>query len=118
MKNAVLSKEELKQLKSNLKSKKKKKEAELKTVMNLLKDQKEYIKSNDMDYDSDASKIRNREMLQSMKRRAKNKIRKFDSALQKIKLGKYGICEKTGKNISFDRLMALPEARTCMRRKK
>lgn len=34
-------------------------------------------------------------------------------ALGKIKDGKYGICEKSGKPIEVDRLMANPAAKTC-----
>ncbi len=34
-------------------------------------------------------------------------------ALEKIKSGKYGICEKSGKPIELDRLMANPAAKTC-----
>lgn len=34
-------------------------------------------------------------------------------ALKKMEDGKYGICEKSGKPIELDRLMANPAARTC-----
>lgn len=34
-------------------------------------------------------------------------------ALKKIEDGTYGICEKTGKKISIERLTANPSARTC-----
>jgi RNA polymerase-binding transcription factor DksA len=34
-------------------------------------------------------------------------------ALEKMKNGTYGICEKSGKPIELDRLMANPAARTC-----
>jgi len=35
--------------------------------------------------------------------------------LEKIKKGKYGICEKCGKKIPEERLKAFPEARFCMK---
>lgn len=34
-------------------------------------------------------------------------------ALEKMKNGTYGVCEKSGKPIELDRLMANPAARTC-----
>ncbi|MDD2369890.1 MAG: TraR/DksA family transcriptional regulator [Sulfuricurvum sp.] len=36
----------------------------------------------------------------------------IDAALNRINLGIYGICEKTGKSIPIERLMANPTART------
>ncbi|MDD5372684.1 MAG: TraR/DksA family transcriptional regulator [Sulfurimonas sp.] len=36
----------------------------------------------------------------------------IDAALERIKAGTYGICEKTGKPIPAERLMANPYART------
>lgn len=117
MKNTKLSKSDISVLKIKLKKRRKKKEKELKTISDLLKDQKAYIKRNEMDYDSDASKIRNREMLQSMRRRTKSKLKKYEVALDKIKNKTYGICEKSGRAISKERLMVLPEARTCIKHK-
>jgi len=43
------------------------------------------------------------------------KLRDIDSALEKIKKGKYGICEKCGKEIEIERLKAIPEARFCLK---
>jgi DnaK suppressor protein len=40
---------------------------------------------------------------------------RIDRALQKIDNGTYGICETCGREISIERLKALPEAATCMR---
>ena len=36
-------------------------------------------------------------------------------ALTRLKLGKYGICEKCGKMIDTDRLLVNPEATTCVK---
>jgi DnaK suppressor protein len=47
----------------------------------------------------------------SMELRLKN----IAFALEKIKKGKYGICEGCGKKISEERLKAFPEARLCMK---
>lgn len=41
------------------------------------------------------------------------RLKKINSALEKIKKEKYGNCEKCGKKISEDRLKAYPEAPFC-----
>lgn len=41
-----------------------------------------------------------------------NQLRDVDRALEKIGKGTYGICEKTGKEISVERLKIYPAART------
>jgi DnaK suppressor protein len=46
------------------------------------------------------------------------KLRNINLALDKIEKGKYGICEKCGKEISEDRLKVCPEARYCLKCKK
>lgn len=46
------------------------------------------------------------------------RLRDIELALEKIKRGKYGICEKCGKEISEKRLKVYPEARFCLRCKK
>ena len=40
-------------------------------------------------------------------------LKKIDHALDKIKKGKYGICEKCGKPISQGRLGVYPQAENC-----
>ncbi len=42
------------------------------------------------------------------------KLRDIDLALEKIKKGEYGICEKCGKEIDENRLKIYPEARYCL----
>lgn len=42
-----------------------------------------------------------------------NRLKDINLALEKIKRGQYGKCEKCGKEISKERLMVCPEARTC-----
>jgi len=44
-----------------------------------------------------------------------NKLRNIDSALERIKKGKYGICEKCKKPISTKRLRISPEAKFCIK---
>jgi DnaK suppressor protein len=41
-------------------------------------------------------------------------LRRIDIALDKIETGQFGICEECGENISDKRLMAHPEASTCI----
>ena len=41
------------------------------------------------------------------------RLRDIESALEKIKNGKYGNCEKCGKKIDEERLMVYPEGRLC-----
>lgn len=43
-----------------------------------------------------------------------NQLRNVDRALEKMKKGTYGICEKTGKEINVERLKAYPAARTAI----
>ncbi len=45
-------------------------------------------------------------------------LKNIDLALEKIKKGKYGTCEKCGKEIPLERLKAHPEARFCLKCKK
>ncbi|MCX6764630.1 MAG: TraR/DksA C4-type zinc finger protein [Candidatus Nealsonbacteria bacterium] len=41
------------------------------------------------------------------------KLQDINSALEKIKKGKYGICENCKKSISIERLKAFPSAKSC-----
>lgn len=43
----------------------------------------------------------------------KNRLDDIDNALEKIRLGKYGICEKCGKEIEPEILDIDPESRLC-----
>lgn len=43
------------------------------------------------------------------------KLKDINSALEKIKNGTYGVCENCGKKISEERLLAIPEAKTCLK---
>lgn len=43
------------------------------------------------------------------------KLKNIELALEKIKKGKYGICEKCAKAIDEERLKVSPEARFCMK---
>jgi len=43
-----------------------------------------------------------------------SRARDVDDALAKLEAGTYGICEVSGEEIPFDRLVANPAARTCI----
>lgn len=43
------------------------------------------------------------------------RLRAVTEALEKIQKGSYGICEKCGKEIPFERLQANPAAKTCLK---
>ncbi len=45
----------------------------------------------------------------------KEHLSDIDSAMIKINKGRYGICEKCGKEISLDLLKVIPESRLCQK---
>jgi DnaK suppressor protein len=49
----------------------------------------------------------------SLEQALESKLRKINKALEKIKKGKYGVCEKCGNKISEQRLKVVPEAEIC-----
>lgn len=49
---------------------------------------------------------------QALLHQLENEIVEINAALDRIALGTYGICEKTGKRIPLERLRANPSART------
>lgn len=54
------------------------------------------------------------ENLLSLEESLEVKLRDVNAALEKIKKGTYGVCERCGKAIEEERLMAYPEAKTCL----
>lgn len=49
---------------------------------------------------------------QTLLQRLQRELAELDAALGRIQTGVYGICEKTGKKIPIDRLLANPAARS------
>lgn len=117
-KKSRFSKKELKEFESLIAKRKAKVSQELKSLSGLLEDQTAHISSRSQELNHDSSQIRNHEMLKRMKTRAEGKVTKYKKALQRIKKGTYGICRKTGKPISKERLMTLPEATLCINSKR
>jgi DnaK suppressor protein len=58
--------------------------------------------------------IYEREMNMALRRRVKRKINSLEDALTRFDEGTYGICERCGKEISAQRLEAVPQARLCI----
>jgi DnaK suppressor protein len=58
------------------------------------------------------------EVLRSIEQNLEVKLRDINLALEKIKKGNYGICEKCKKEIELKRLEAIPETRFCKNCKK
>jgi DnaK suppressor protein len=54
----------------------------------------------------------------SLKSEMEKKLKEIDLALEKIKKGIYGICEKCQKEIEKERLEIYPESRFCLKCKK
>lgn len=64
--------------------------------------------------DSDAAEQVGHERAEALKREVERKLIQTRKALTRIRIGKYGICEKCSKMIDTDRLMVMPEATVCI----
>ncbi|MFZ5366273.1 MAG: TraR/DksA family transcriptional regulator [Patescibacteria group bacterium] len=64
--------------------------------------------------DSDAAEQFGHARVEAMKKEIDRKIVGIRQALTRIKIGKYGTCEKCGKMIDTDRLTIRPEATLCV----
>ena len=58
--------------------------------------------------------IYEREMNMALRRRARRKVYSLEQALARFEEGTYGICERCGREISAQRLEAVPQARLCI----
>lgn len=61
-----------------------------------------------------ADEVEEYSTLLSLEHNLETRLRDINSALEKIGKGKYGICEKCGKEIPIERLKVYPEARLCL----
>lgn len=64
--------------------------------------------------DTDANEQFGHERVQALKKELEETDKKIKKALEKIKKGKYGFCEKCSKLIDTDRLSMLPMAEYCV----
>ena len=67
------------------------------------------------DKEEEADESQEYENLLSLEHNLELKLKDVDSALEKINKKKYGKCEKCGKEIKEERLLACPEAKLCMK---
>ena len=58
--------------------------------------------------------IYEREINMALRRRTTRKVRSLQDALKRFDEGTYGVCERCGREISAQRLEALPQARLCI----
>lgn len=64
--------------------------------------------------EEEADETQEYDNLLSIEHRLELKLKDVNSALEKIEKGTYGICEKCGKIIERDRIVAYPEAKLCI----
>ena len=64
--------------------------------------------------DADAAEQIGHERVRAMQHHLDRKLVQIKKALARIKIGKYGICEKCKKMIDTERLMIMPEATCCI----
>lgn len=74
-----------------------------------------YPNREDGDKDEEADEVQEYDNALSLEYSLELKLKDVDVALEKIKDGTYGVCEKCGKKITEERLLACPEARTCLK---
>jgi len=65
--------------------------------------------------DADAAEQFGHERAKAMREQVERKQIQIKKALARIKIGKYGICEKCGQMIDTDRLMIMPETTFCIK---
>lgn len=63
--------------------------------------------------DTDATEQAGHQRVTAIQSHADRRLIQIKTALARIKIGKYGICEKCGRMIDTDRLMVMPEATLC-----
>lgn len=117
-KKNTYSPKKLKKFRKLILKKLRKSGSELKSMKGLRLDQKKYIAQSDISFSDDSRRFENRAIMDSMITRKKSKNKKLKAALARIENGTYGICKRTGKLISEDRLKAIPTARLSMEAKK
>jgi DnaK suppressor protein len=77
-----------------------------------------YPKYDGGNLEEEADEAQEYDKLLSLEYSLELKLKDVNSALEKIKKGKYGLCEKCAKKIDEKRLQACPEAKLCMKCKK
>ncbi|MEK7562750.1 MAG: TraR/DksA C4-type zinc finger protein [Patescibacteria group bacterium] len=110
----------IEELKAKLEKEKESLEKELKSFATEDKDLKhnwdaKYPNRENGNMEEEADEMQEYDNLVSLEHNLELKLRNVNSALEKIKNNKYGVCEKCGKDIEEARLGAVPEAKLCMK---
>jgi len=74
--------------------------------------------SSGVDLEREANEVEQYSTLLPIEHSLETRLKNISLALERIKNGTYGICEKCQKSISLSRLRISPEARICLRCKK
>src|SRR3989338_10310442 len=74
-----------------------------------------YPNRENSDMEEEADEAQEYDNLLSLEQNLELKLKDVNFALDKIKTGKYGKCEKCGKEVEEQRLSVCPEARLCVR---
>ena len=69
----------------------------------------------DSDKDEKADDVQEYDNALSLEYSLELKLKDVNMALEKIENEAYGVCEKCGKKIDEERLLACPEAKTCLK---
>ncbi len=113
----------LNEIKKKLESKKQEIESELETFAEKNKDIKDDWKTKHPKLnegigseaiEGEADEVEEYAELLPVEHSLELKLRDINFALEKIEKGTYGKCEKCGKEISKERLLAIPEAKFCL----
>lgn len=76
----------------------------------LQNDQKKHIKNTEMSFSDDSRRFQNKAIMDRNARRLKSRIRALKAALTRIENQTYGVCKRSGRLISEQRLEAMPTA--------
>ena len=74
-----------------------------------------YPNREDGDKEDEADEVQEYDNSLSLEYSLESKLRDVNVALEKIENGGYGVCENCRKEIERERLVAYPEARTCLK---
>ena len=118
--NSQMDKKLIEELKGKLEAEKKSLTKELESFAN--EDPKlkhnwdtRYPNREDGDKDEEADEVQEYDNALSLEYSMELKLKDVKTALEKIAAGKYGFCENCGKEIGKERLLACPEAKTCLK---
>ena len=115
-----MQKELIEKLKHKLENEKTTLEKELASFATEDKDLKDNwdvkpINNEDSDMEEKATEAEEYDNLISLEHSLELKLKDVNSALEKISTENYGLCEKCGKEVEEERLLACPEAKLCIK---